>query len=121
MSVLDDIQIKYKPLPKQKLFHESGKIGKYKYRALAGGVGSGKTIAGAWEAFFQSTIYPRNFGLIGRQTYPELRDSTWKEFINLPIIVQGKETNFTFGNGYKRIRLFCYFIDWSAGRYFYYE
>ena len=80
------ISVDYEPLPKQKQFHESAA----KYRCYAGGFGSGKTFCGAWEALFQSIWYPNNLGLVGRMSYPELRDTTRKEFLELPIRVDGE-------------------------------
>lgn len=82
-----EISLKYTPLPKQKLFHNSGQ----KFRAYAGGFGSGKTICGAAEAIQLSMEYPRNLGLVGRMTYPELRDTTWKEVLDFPVEIDGKE------------------------------
>jgi len=48
-----------------------------------GGVGSGKTTALVWEVILLSLEYPRNYGLVGRFTYPELRDTTMFEFFNI--------------------------------------
>lgn len=79
--------LNYKPLPKQALFHRS----LARYRAYAGGFGSGKTLCGAAEAIQLSFEYPLNFGLVGRMTYPELRDTTWKEVLEFPILIDGKE------------------------------
>lgn len=84
------IEIPYKALPKQDLFHKSNA----KFRCYAGGFGSGKTLCGAAEAIQLSLEYPRNFGLVGRMTYPELRDTTWKEILDFPILVDGKEVPF---------------------------
>ena len=53
------------------------------YSAYYGGVGNGKTTAGIARCFLLSMAYPGNFGLIGRKTYPELRDTTQKEFLDL--------------------------------------
>lgn len=81
------VEWKYKPLAKQEMFHNSPA----KFRLYAGGMGSGKTLAGIAEAWKQTLSFPGNFGLVGRATYPELRDTTWKELINFPIIVDGQE------------------------------
>ena len=48
-----------------------------------GGVGSGKTRAGCHEALHLSLKYPKNFGLIGTQTYPQLRDTTRRTFFEI--------------------------------------
>jgi len=69
----------YIPLPKQRLFHESPA----KYKCYMGGFGSGKTFALCWEALLLSLEYPGNYGLVGRYTYPELRDTTMFEFFNV--------------------------------------
>lgn len=83
IKTVKNLGVNYEPLLKQKEFHESNA----KFRCYAGGFGSGKTYCGAWEAFFQSIWYPNNLGLVGRMSYPELRDTTRKEFLELPIIV----------------------------------
>jgi hypothetical protein len=80
-------EFKYKPLPKQALFHDSSA----RLRVFAGGMGSGKTLAGVAEAWELTREYSNNFGLVGRMTYPELRDTTWKELIEYPVIVDGEE------------------------------
>jgi PBSX family phage terminase large subunit len=82
------VKFPYNPLPKQDLFHKS----KAKYRLYASGFGSGKTFCGATEAIHQSLWYKDNLGLVGRMTYPELRDTTRKEILEYPLIVDGKET-----------------------------
>lgn len=69
----------YQPLPRQAIFHESDA----KYKCYMGGVGSGKTTALVMEALILSLEYPGNYGLIGRYTYPELRDTTMYEFFNV--------------------------------------
>ena len=81
------IILKYNPQRHQTEFHRSAA----KFRALFGGYGNGKTTAFCAEGHQLSLEYPGNFGLIGRMTYPELRDSTWHEYINFPVIVEGKE------------------------------
>lgn len=82
-----NVKFPYQPLPRQAEFHSS----KAKYRLYAGGMGSGKTICGATESILQSLWYPKNLGLVGRMTYPELRDTTRKEILEYKVIVDGKE------------------------------
>src|SRR5690606_29114957 len=53
---------KYTPTPKQKEFHQSPA----QYRGFIGGFGSGKSVAGAMEAWKHIGLYPGSFGLIGR-------------------------------------------------------
>jgi phage terminase large subunit len=50
------------------------------YSLFSGGFGSGKTVALVLKAILLSQMMPGNFGLIGRLTYPELRDTTQKTF-----------------------------------------
>lgn len=50
---------------------------------LSGGFRSGKTIAAIIKLICQHLTVPNNRGLIGRLTYPELRDSVQKDFFNL--------------------------------------
>lgn len=48
---------------------------------LFGGVGNGKTYAGSLAIIEHSTANPKNLCLVGRLTYPELRDSTREVFM----------------------------------------
>ena len=50
---------------------------------FSGGFGNGKTTALCAKAIGLSLRYPGNYGLIGRMTYPELRDTTQKVFFEL--------------------------------------
>ncbi len=53
--------------------------------AFFGGIGNGKTFAGIAKALMR-VINPDNppqLGMIARQTYPELRDSTQRTFFEL--------------------------------------
>ena len=52
------------------------------YELFSGGFGSGKTVALVLKAILLSQMMPGNFGLIGRLTYPELRDTTQKTFFD---------------------------------------
>jgi PBSX family phage terminase large subunit len=66
-------------LPKQKefIFLED------RFTALSGGFGSAKTFAGCMKGVILSGLFPGNSGLVSRMTYPELRDSTRKTFLEL--------------------------------------
>lgn len=71
-----NVSDRYKPLPNQAMFHQSGS----KFRAYIGGFGSGKTKAGCWDTIELLMESPGNFGVICRNTYPELRDTTMRTF-----------------------------------------
>lgn len=66
------------PTPKQTDFITSTA----KFICFSGGFGSGKTLAGCLRGLLLSQ-YPGNFGLIGRNTYPELRDTTRRTFFEI--------------------------------------
>lgn len=67
-----------KPTPKQIEFITSPS----KFTCFSGGFGSGKTFAGCVRALYLSQ-YPGNVGLIGRLTYPTLRNTTRKTFFEV--------------------------------------
>lgn len=52
---------------------------------------SGKTLAGVFEVLKLALKYAGNFILVGRATYPELRDTTWKELLNQPLLMVNKQ------------------------------
>ncbi len=54
-------------------------------------MGCAKTFCGCAESLKLLLAYKNNFGLIGRATYPELRDSTRREFLEFPVRVDGKD------------------------------
>lgn len=92
----------FKFLPKQEAFMRS----KARFRCFVGGVGSGKTWSGCWEAIKLSFKYRYNFGVIGAQTYPQLRDTTMRTFFeicdNYPGMIKSHnkaEDRVTFVNG----------------------
>lgn len=60
---------------------------------LFGGVGNGKTLAGCIKIIELSTKYPDNLCLVGRLTYPELRDSTREVFIQALTSLYGPSKN----------------------------
>lgn len=66
------------PTPKQTEFVTSTA----KFTCFNGGFGSGKTLAGCLRALLLSQ-HPNNFGLIGRLSYPELRDTTRRTFFEI--------------------------------------
>ncbi|HEX7073353.1 MAG TPA: phage terminase large subunit [Hyphomicrobiaceae bacterium] len=70
------VAIDYTPLPRQAEFHRSPA----RYRAYIGGFGSGKTRCGCMEALVTALEHPGSLGVIARQTYPELRDTTQRTF-----------------------------------------
>lgn len=65
--------------PSQERFFKSEK----KYALFSGGVGCGKSLILILKAIDLSLRYPENYILVGRKTYPELRDSVMKEFFNI--------------------------------------
>jgi phage terminase large subunit len=66
------------PTPKQAEFV----LSTAKFSCFSGGFGNGKTTAGCMKALALSQ-FPNNFGLVGRLTYPELRDTTRRSFFEL--------------------------------------
>ena len=75
---IQDNQFSITPFPKQVDFITSPAM----YTCMSGGFGSGKTISGCIRGLLLST-QPNNFGLIGRSTYPELRDTTRRSFFEI--------------------------------------
>jgi phage terminase large subunit len=93
-------EIKIKLLPHQSKFIDSQK----RYVLNSGGVGSGKTWTICLKSILLAIRYPGIFILLGAQTYPLLRDTTLREFLN--IIPDGliksynkTEQHFQFKNG----------------------
>jgi PBSX family phage terminase large subunit len=85
------INIYYKPHPKQEEFHNSNA----KNRAFITGLGGGKTHAGAIESLQTTLAYPDSMGLIAAPTYPLLRDSTIKKVFEIlpnPLILDWNKT-----------------------------
>lgn len=66
----------WKPLPKQ----ETTLYNTNKFFLYVGGVGSGKTMVGSYKAIFKALQHPNGMGLIGAQTFPQLRDATMETF-----------------------------------------
>lgn len=85
--------------PSQQRFWDS----EAKYVLFSGGFGCGKSLMLILKAIQLSLQYPKNFSLMGRKTYQELRDSLWKEFFiicpeHLIKSVQKAEMRITFIN-----------------------
>lgn len=62
-----------------------------RFSFYVGGVGAGKTTAGAMRAILRAIEHPGALGLIGAPTYPMLRDATARTFFALlpePLIAQ---------------------------------
>lgn len=71
------------PLPKQKLFLQLAmQDSAPKYIRYLGGIGSGKTMIGCITVLAWAVTYPGDY-LVGRQFYPELRDTTLKTFLEI--------------------------------------
>jgi len=85
-----NVEFTYEPMEKQVAFHES----QHRFKIFCGGFGSGKTIAGAFEVITNALMWPKNLILVGRATYPELRDTTRKEILAFPVICDNKEHEF---------------------------
>jgi len=73
------INLSYQPYAIQKKFHNSTK----KFRGFIGGLGSGKTLCGACESLKIALEFPGSVGVILAPTYPMLRDSTVKTFMEV--------------------------------------
>ena len=71
--------IPYKPLPHQRRFHDD----RTPYRLLRGGVGSGKTLAGAAESIRLAIANPQCDGLIVAPTWGILHRTTLRTFVQL--------------------------------------
>lgn len=78
--------MKFTVRPHQKSFA----LAKEKYVGLFGGVGNGKTSIACRKIIEKATVYPNNFLLVGRLTYPELRDSTREVFLS---VLRGDKDN----------------------------
>ena len=73
------------PLPKQAEFLRMAldlRPNSPKYIRYLGGVGSGKTMIGCITVLTWAVLYPGDY-LIGRQFFPELRDTTLKTFLDV--------------------------------------
>lgn len=71
------------PLPKQKEFLDTAINPKLsKYIAYVGGIGSGKSLIGCITVLHWALLYPGDY-LICRQFMPELRDTTYRTFLEI--------------------------------------
>jgi len=66
-------------IPSQEKFWDSPA----KYVLFSGGYGCGKSFILTMKALDLALRYPKNYILMGRRTYPELRDTLQKEFFTL--------------------------------------
>lgn len=69
----------FKLRPKQKLFVENDA----RFSFYVGGLGAGKTFAGAVRTLIYVTKYPGSLGLVGAPTFTMLRDTTMRTFFEL--------------------------------------
>lgn len=76
MPDVSKTQAHFKLRPKQKLFVETDAP----FSFYVGGLGAGKTFAGAVRALMMITKWPGSLGLIGAPTFPMLRDTTMRTF-----------------------------------------
>jgi hypothetical protein len=51
--------------------------------AYYGGIRNGKTLGGCARTLLFADLWPGNVLLVGRKTYPQLRDTTWRELIQM--------------------------------------
>lgn len=65
--------------PSQEKFWKSDK----RVVLFSGGYGCGKSLMLVLKAIEMAIKHPNNFILMGRQTYVEIKDSLWKEFLNI--------------------------------------
>lgn len=76
---LPDEDRPWKPLPKQEIFIYDTT----KHNLYVGGIGSGKTMSGSYKSIFKALAHPEGMGLIGAQTFPQLRDATMDTFFTV--------------------------------------
>ncbi len=77
------------------------------YSLFLGGIGAGKSHAGAVKALAQEVIRPNTLGLVVAPTYPMLRDASWRTSLELwgPLIAEvvRSEMRVVFKNGSEAI------------------
>lgn len=74
-----DLDNRYKGMEKNLRFILTDKF----QAGLFGGFANGKTESLCWRALLLALKHPKALGLIGRATYPELRDSTMRSFFDI--------------------------------------
>lgn len=72
---------RFVPLPKQKEFLMMDR--RFDFFGYIGGWGAGKTIAGCVKSLLLASMYPGNVGLVARNSFPQLRDTTMRTFREL--------------------------------------
>lgn len=71
--------VPFRPNPTQERFVYSSE----RFCGLYGGVGNGKSAAGCIRMLMLCDLFPRQNALVGRLTYPELRDTTMKDLLDV--------------------------------------
>lgn len=86
-----DIENDYVPNGWQEKFHGDP----WKWCCCVGGKGGGKTRAAVEELQACALEYPGTTYVIGRKTLPSLRDSTWKQFLDIldPNLIKSQTKN----------------------------
>jgi PBSX family phage terminase large subunit len=74
-----DLSSRYEKMPKNLEFILTDSF----QAGLFGGFGNGKTESLCWRAILLALKYPEALGMLGRATYPELRDSTVRSFFEV--------------------------------------
>jgi phage terminase large subunit len=74
-----EVNLSYQPYAIQQKFHKS----QAKFRGFIGGLGSGKTLCGAYEALQVALEYSGSLGVILAPTYRMLTDSTIRTFLEV--------------------------------------
>lgn len=82
-------------LPKQKAFYESMK----RFPAMVSSWGTGKTMTAILKGLMLSQEYPNNLGMIVRQDFTDLRDSTMRDFETYTGIKVPTSKDVVFKNG----------------------
>lgn len=89
----------YQALPAQREFHREFKA---RFKGFSGPIGSGKSLALAYEALLLSRINPGLLGLIGAPTYRMLEDATQRTFFD---VLAAENIDYTFNKEENRVQL----------------
>ena len=89
---------RYRALPSQLDFHRDLTT---RFKGYSGPIGSGKSLALAYEAILLSRLNPGLLGLIGAPTYPMLRDSTQRTFFE---VLDNEQIAYTFHKQENKLR-----------------